>query len=218
MGKEYATVFREAEGFYEEKKSKFIASVFHVTSEAEVQEKMEAVRKKYYDARHHCFAYVLGADKDKVKQSDDGEPQKTAGIPILNVINGENATDTLIVVTRYFGGTLLGTGGLVRAYTKAAQDGLKNACVFTKNPAMLLRIDLRYEDHNRLSRYFAEQELQPVSVDFSDIVSVKIPVRLSELEDFRNHITECTQNKGIINEEGEVYFALIDGKTVLFES
>ena len=109
--KSYAT------GEYEEKKSRFIGEVFPIQSVDEAEALIQQVRKKYYDARHHCYAYVLGDQYETVKQSDDGEPSQTAGMPILAVLKGQEIHDALVVVTRYFGGTLLGTGGLVRSYT-----------------------------------------------------------------------------------------------------
>lgn len=116
-----------ATGEYEEKKSRFIGEIYPVKGEEEIPEILGAVRKKYYDARHHCYAYVLGEHYEIVKQSDDGEPSQTAGMPILNVLKGEDIHDALIVVTRYFGGTLLGTGGLVRSYTQAAREAVRSA-------------------------------------------------------------------------------------------
>lgn len=119
--KSYAT------GEYEEKKSRFIGEVFPIASVAEAEERIQQVRKRYYDARHHCYAYVLGDQYETVKQSDDGEPSQTAGLPILSVLKGQEIHDALLVVTRYFGGTLLGTGGLVRSYTNAAKAALEAA-------------------------------------------------------------------------------------------
>ena len=116
----YYTIQKTGHGEYEEKRSRFLGEAIPVQSEEEVQEHLTRIRKQYYDARHHCSAYVLGEKKDRKKASDDGEPQGSAGLPILNVIEGAGCTGILIVVTRYFGGTLLGTGGLVRAYTNAA--------------------------------------------------------------------------------------------------
>ena len=216
MGAFTVTVFRDAEGYYEEKKSKFISNVFRVESEEEALSRIQEVRKKHYDARHHCYAYVIGELRDKMKCSDDGEPQKTAGVPILSVLNGQEVTNCLIVVTRYFGGTLLGTGGLVRAYTKAAQDGLAKAGVFEKRPAAKLSILVSYEDYNRIQRYLQEGTLKPSDTEFTDKVRIEIPVPLPDLPDFTGKITEFTQNRAIINEEGRVFFAEIDGKIQLF--
>ena len=112
------------EGIYEEKKSRFIAQVYAVENEEQANEYIEAARKKYWDARHNCYAFVIGKNGDVTRCSDDGEPSGTAGKPILEVISGSGVYNCLVIVTRYFGGTLLGTGGLVRAYTKSAKDAI----------------------------------------------------------------------------------------------
>lgn len=131
----YYTIDHPGYGEYEEKKSRFLGEALPVTSEEEVRTELARIRKKYYEARHHCYAYVIGGVPGNTVQgnatirrsSDDGEPSGTAGAPILSVIDGKACSNVLIVVTRYFGGTLLGTGGLVRSYTKAASLALENA-------------------------------------------------------------------------------------------
>ena len=123
----YRVVYQEGTGEYEEKKSRFIANIAPVSSEAEAVSFIESIRKKYYDARHHCTAFIIGRNKEVTRCSDDGEPSGTAGKPILEVLLGADVTNVAAVVTRYFGGTLLGTGGLVRAYTQAAREAIENA-------------------------------------------------------------------------------------------
>ena len=129
------------EGYYEEKKSRFIAAVYSISSEEEAASYIEAARKKYWDARHNCYAFVIGDNNEIMRFSDDGEPSGTAGKPILEVIVGRGIHNCLIVVTRYFGGTLLGTGGLVRAYQKSSLDALCNSsiAVLTKGSRITLR-------------------------------------------------------------------------------
>lgn len=217
MQEPYVTVFRDAEGYYEEKKSRFLSNVFHVKSEEEAEARLSEIRKRHYDARHHCYAYVLGEKRDRAKCSDDGEPQKTAGLPILSVLNAGSVTDTLIVVTRYFGGTLLGTGGLVRAYTKAAQDGLKKAGIIEKKRAILWAVGLSYDDHNRIRRMLEEQKIPPSGTEYADRVTVKIPVPLEKSAEFSRKITDLTQNRAIMEEQGTVCYAVINGETVLFK-
>ena len=129
MQEEYKTVYRGGEGEIVEKKSRFIATVRPVHSEEEVLAFIEEVKKKYWDARHNCFAYVIGVTNPTLRCSDDGEPAGTAGKPMLDVLTGEGLHDTAVVVTRYFGGTLLGTGGLVRAYQGAVKEGLQASTV-----------------------------------------------------------------------------------------
>ena len=123
-----------------EKKSRFIADIFSVSSEEEALQILEKVKKKYWDARHHCWAYAIGNEQVQERLSDDGEPSGTAGKPILEVIRGNEIHNVLIVVTRYFGGTLLGTGGLVRAYTQAAQEGIAASTIVTKTQGYKVKI------------------------------------------------------------------------------
>ena len=129
MLQHYRTIYQDRTGEYGEKKSRFIANVFSITSEDDAITKIEQIKKKHYDARHHCFAYSLCGTPAILRFSDDGEPSGTAGKPILEIITTNELFHTLIVVTRYFGGTLLGTGGLVRAYTAAAKEGLANSVI-----------------------------------------------------------------------------------------
>ncbi len=131
MDEKYNTVVSEAHSEFVEKKSRFISHVKPVASEAEAIEYIEAVKKKYWDARHNVYAYIIGKNMELQRYSDDGEPQGTGGIPMLEVLRGAQVTDTVAVVTRYFGGTLLGTGGLVRAYTRGAKDGIAAAGIVT---------------------------------------------------------------------------------------
>ena len=216
----YRTVLCDAEGYYEEKKSRFIANVFRVRTEDEVLMRLQEIRKLHYEARHHCFAYVLGQDRMKKRCSDDGEPQKTAGAPILQVLEGEEVTDTLIVVTRYFGGTLLGTGGLTRAYSKAAKDGLTNACPADVRAAARLRIEVSYEDHNRIRRFLDEKCIFPCEAEYGETVTLRalIPLDGEEPavpESFRRTVTDLTQNRAKLEEEDTVFYAEAGGKAVL---
>ena len=216
----YRTVLFDAEGYYEEKKSRFIANVFRVSTEDDVIMRLQEIRKTHYEARHHCFAYVLGEDRLKKRCSDDGEPQKTAGAPILQVLESEGVTDTLIVVTRYFGGTLLGTGGLVRAYSKAAKDGLTNACPADVHKAVRLRIEVSYEDHNRIRRFLDEKCIFPCEAEYGEKVTLwaLIPQEGEETaapESFMRTVTDLTQNRARLEEEGTVFYAEADGKAVL---
>ena len=136
----YHTVYTEGTGEIVEKKSRFIAEVFPVSNEEEAFAHLEEIRKKHWDARHHCWAYVIGRNPAAERMSDDGEPAGTAGKPILEVLRGKKLTDVFVVVTRYFGGTLLGTGGLVRAYTSAAAEALAHTVIITKIHGFKLKI------------------------------------------------------------------------------
>lgn len=128
----YKTIEKESEGIYREKGSKFIALAFPVKNEDAVKERLSEVKKKYYDARHHCYAYILGPNKDSYRLNDDGEPSGTAGRPIHGQLLSKDVTDTLIIVVRYFGGIKLGVSGLLNAYKTAAKDALENSHIITK--------------------------------------------------------------------------------------
>lgn len=136
MLSQYKTVYKGGEGEIVEKKSRFIATVVPVHSEEEALKFVEAMKKKYWNATHNCYAYVIGENHELQRYSDDGEPGGTAGKPMLDVLIGEEIHNAAIVVTRYFGGTLLGTGGLVRAYSAAAKQGLASSVIITKIPEL----------------------------------------------------------------------------------
>ena len=205
MPEAYRTVARMGTGEYEEKKSRFLSEVHHVESEEEMNEVLSAVRKKHYDARHHCYACVIGENGAFVKSSDDGEPSGTAGHPILSVIQGENLTDTLVVVTRYFGGTLLGTGGLVRSYTKSAKDGLLHAALIEKKPGKRLIVCADYTTFGKL-RYLLESEgYTPERIDYTDKVEMSLPVPREDAETVRKKLTEASAGRAQIEDAGEIW-------------
>lgn len=179
-------------GGYEEKKSRFIGEVFPVHREEEVQAQLNAVRKKYYDARHHCYAYVIGPEYQIVRQSDDGEPSQTAGLPILNVLKGAEIHDALLVVTRYFGGTLLGTGGLVRSYTAAARAALENADILTAVTGFRAEAEIGYELLQRL-RYLAEGlKVREEKIDYLEKVRISWLVPAEAMEKFQKQVQEAS--------------------------
>ncbi len=136
---------QQSEGVFKDKGSKFMAFAYPVHSELEIKDIVESLRKKYHDARHHCYAYILGKDNAKFRAVDDGEPSGSAGMPILNQIKAKNLSDTLVVVVRYFGGTLLGVGGLIHAYRNATADALYNASIIEKTIDQYFNIRFPYE-------------------------------------------------------------------------
>ena len=184
--KDYAT------GEYEEKKSRFIGEVFPVKSEEEAQEHINAVRKKYYDARHHCYAYVIGDNYEIMKQSDDGEPSQTAGMPILNVLKGQEIHDALMIVTRYFGGTLLGTGGLVRSYTNASKAAIDNAVVLSAVEGYRAEAEIPYTLVGKI-KYFTETNgITEEGAEYGNNVKMTWLVPEIKLVPFQNHIQEIS--------------------------
>ena len=159
----YRTLATSGEGLYREKGSKFIAFAYRVGSVDEVREVLATVRKKYYDARHVCYAYMLGAARSEFRANDDGEPSGTAGRPILGQINSRNLTDVLVIVVRYFGGVLLGTGGLIVAYKQAAADALNNAELVEKQVEEVLTIVFEYRQMNEVMKCIREHRAKIVS-------------------------------------------------------
>ncbi len=191
----YYTIQRNGCGEYEEKKSRFLGEAIPVRTEEEVQEELTRIRKHYYDARHHCSAYVLGEKRDRKKASDDGEPQGSAGLPILNVIEGAQCTGVLIVVTRYFGGTLLGTGGLVRAYTNAAKAALADAEPVCMREGEILELSMDYSFLDPV-RYFLEREdIRSEGIDYADRVTQRIVVPEEKIPLVRTGMQELSCGK-----------------------
>lgn len=183
-------VREKSTGEYEEKKSRFFAELFPISSETEAEERLASVRKRYYDARHHCYAYVLGRNCETQKQSDDGEPSQTAGLPILGVLKGEELRDVLLVVTRYFGGILLGTGGLVRAYTAAAKEAVRNAVLMEAVCGYRGTAEIDYTLLGRL-RYLTERlSIREESTDYTDKVRVSWLIPEEALPFFEKQLEE----------------------------
>lgn len=177
---EYNTIDHIGHGEYEEKKSRFLGAAYPVQAPEEAQEILTSIRKQYYDARHHCSAYVLGADRLNKRSSDDGEPQGSAGAPILAVIDGAECTDILIVVTRYFGGTLLGTGGLVRAYTAAAQAALQDAGIVRMQEGELLGLTMGYPLYDKVTYLLSKEGIAIRDTQYTDQVALTALVRSTD--------------------------------------
>ena len=192
-------------GEIEEKKSRFIAHVAAVATEEEALAFIEARKKQFWVARHNCYAYVLGEKAQTVRFSDDGEPAGTAGRPILEVLLNSGIRDLVVVVTRYFGGVLLGTGGLVRAYTKAAQAGLAASDVRTMQYGY--EIDL-ITDYNGIGKiqYLLGQRGIPVEADYTEQVSVKIRIPYEDKEAIVHEVTEATAGRAQITVSEALYF------------
>ena len=173
----YKTITKTSQGLFKDKGSRFISYAIPVTSESEVKSHLAAFKKEYYDARHHCYAYRLGYEKLVYRANDDGEPSSTAGKPILGQIQSHDLTDVLIVVIRYFGGTLLGVGGLINAYKEAAIDALSNANIIEKVVKDYYSCSFDYADMNSIMRIVKEEKIKDIRQDFTDrcIVEMGIP-------------------------------------------
>lgn len=185
----YLTIFSQNETEYVEKRSRFIATLRHCETENEAAAFLEEMRSKYWDARHNCFAYSVNEGK-LCRFSDDGEPHGTAGKPMLDVIVGSGITNIAVVVTRYFGGVLLGTGGLVRAYSKSVQDVLSLSEVFKMVPSAVLNITCDYTDHGKLVNLIGNSGGVISNTEFTDKVTVEICFKMEDIEPFEKKLTE----------------------------
>ncbi len=195
----YKTIEQAAQGYVTEKKSKFLSFVFHVESSEEVKGIVDEHRKKYYDARHVCWAYMLGPEREEYRSNDDGEPSGTAGRPILGQINSYGLTNVLIIVIRYFGGTLLGTGGLIKAYKEAAEDAVRNAVIVEKTVDRFLTVRFEYVLLNDVMHALKQFEEVSWEQDFKESCTMKLRIRKSEFQ--RLHDT-LSQIYGVKIEKG----------------
>lgn len=178
MTDEYKTITEViGEGFYSEKRSKFLAFAHHVETIDEIKDILASYRKKYYDARHVCYAYVLGADKADFRANDDGEPSSTAGKPILGQINSYDLTNVLVIVVRYYGGVNLGTGGLIVAYRTAAADALDHATIETRLVEEVITYSFPYPMMNAVMRVIKEMQPRIVSQTFDNTCSISMSIR-----------------------------------------
>ena len=196
------------EGIYIEKKSKFICHLFYVTSADEVSEIIKAEKKKYYDAKHHCFAYVMGEDGADIKCSDDGEPSGTAGRPMLDILQKEGLTDILCVCTRYFGGTLLGTGGLVRAYSAALKDAIDKSTFKNETKAVIVKYKYAYNFDARISSFLRDKDIKVLENDYSDAVEITIVLQKDNYSAVDADLLNITNGKLEKTDETECMYAL----------
>ena len=195
-----------------EKKSRFIADVYDLTDEEQALHYINETKKKYWDARHHCYAYVIG-EKNEIKRfSDDGEPSGTAGKPILEVIDRSGVCNCLIIVTRYFGGTLLGTGGLIRAYTAAAKAGLDNAGVMEVRRGVTARIDADYNSLGKLQYICVDEGAVIRNIDYSENVQLELLIELSAYADFQKLLADVFGAKLSAVKINDVIYGVFDGE------
>lgn len=203
---EYFIADKAGSGEIIEKKSRFIAHVFPISEEQEALSIIETVKKKYWDARHNCYAYVIGKNNEIQRFSDDGEPQGTAGKPILEVITGTNLRNTLIIVTRYFGGTLLGTGGLVRAYSQASKRGIENAVIKKVCTGVKVQITVDYNSIGKVKYIISQIGVRLVEEQYSGnvLLVVEMPKRMTE--ELKTRITDATNGQAMFDDEKEIEY------------
>ncbi len=198
----YVTIKHKGICEYEDRKSVFIGEAHPVSTESEALAFIESVKKEYPDARHHVYAYVL-RDNFTTRFSDDREPQGTAGMPVLDVIRKNGCTDTVIVVTRYFGGTLLGTGGLVKAYTEAALGALKNGEVIKYDIYSVLSVSVNYSDFGKIGQIFSDLEFKTEETSYREDVLVIGRILKNKEEEFVKKLTDLTSARAKIEKIDE---------------
>ncbi|WP_346663349.1 YigZ family protein [uncultured Merdimonas sp.] len=217
MDSKNRTVYEGGQAEITEKRSRFIATVKPVKTEEEALEFIESLKKQYWDAAHNCFAYIIGnGSKMPLKRcSDDGEPQGTAGRPMLAVLEGESLSDVCVVVTRYFGGVLLGTGGLVRAYSEAVRAGLDASVMITRRRGVKLRIKVDYTGLGKIQYLLAKREIKTLESRYTEAVELTVLVPEKELAAAEQEITEATSAAAQLTEEATCVFALVDQEPVI---
>jgi len=188
MTDEYRTISGTSEGYYTEKRSKFLAFAHHVETVEEIKDILAEYRKKYYDARHVCYAYMMGAERTDFRANDDGEPSSTAGKPILGQINSNLLTNILIVVVRYYGGVNLGTSGLIVAYREAAADAIAHATIETRQVEEIVRHTFSYPQMNDVMRIVKNMNPRIISQTYDNTCEIVLSIRKSEAEQLRNQL------------------------------
>ncbi len=177
----YQTIKQSVSAQIIEKKSKFIAEIYYVQSVEEAERIIEETKKRFYDARHHCYAYIVNDKKVAVQRSsDDGEPSGTAGAPILHILEKKGLMNVLVIVTRYFGGILLGTGGLVKAYSDATKQALESAEFVKEEPGYIIQLILAYEDYKNFNYYCNKNGINCINSTYDDKISIQIEVNEKE--------------------------------------
>lgn len=211
-------VYKGGQGEITEKKSRFIATVRPVESEDEAVSFINETKKKYWDARHNCSAFVIGKRQELTRCSDDGEPAGTAGRPMLDVLLKENIHNAAVVVTRYFGGVLLGTGGLVRAYQQATKAGLAASEIIEKKDGAVLFIRTDYTGIGRLQYLFAQEKITVMDTAYEADVLVKAVIPENDKKRIEKTIIEQTNGTAKLEWGDEVTFAEYDGEVLLFKN
>ncbi|MGN0348958.1 MAG: YigZ family protein [Roseburia sp.] len=210
-------VYKGGEGEVVEKKSRFLATVRPIASEEEATAFVAEMKKKYWDARHNCSAFVLGERHEISRCSDDGEPPQTAGRPMLEILLKEDIHNAAVVVTRYFGGILLGTGGLVRAYQKAVQAGLANSVIMDKEEGLRLTIGTDYNGLGKLQYLLAQSGLSLLDTVYTDKVELLCVVPTEQQRKVESEITEATNGAANLVWGEKVWYGMLDKKIHIFE-
>ena len=209
-------LYQGGSGEIVEKKSRFIATTEKIETEEEALAFIGRMKKQYWDARHNCYAFAAGEHHNLQRCSDDGEPAGTAGRPMLDVLLKEDIHNIAVVVTRYFGGTLLGTGGLVRAYQKAVQEGLKNSVLIEKMQGRLLTVECDYNSIGKIQYILAQRQITVLHTEYTDKVRLEVMVPSGEAKGLEAEITEGTSGRAAVDEGELVYYGVADKEIVVF--
>lgn len=213
---EFYTVYQRAEGEIVVRKSRFIATVTPAQSEEAALKFIEEIKKKYWDASHNCYAYIIGTGNPLLRCNDDGEPGRTAGMPMLEVLSARGLTNLVVVVTRYFGGTLLGTGGLVKAYQSATIEGLNKSILIKKELGNRLQLMTDYNLIGKIQYYLGQEAFTILSSAYTDKVTLEVLVPVAKTAGFIDKISEFTNNSATVRKKEQAYFSLIDHEVHLF--
>lgn len=205
-------------GEFQVKKSKFIATIKPIKTEEEAIAFIDEMKKKYYDANHNCFAYTIGNNNEITRFNDDGEPSRTAGLPMLDILMGEELHNLVAVVTRYFGGTLLGTGGLVRAYSDATKEGLKNCVIIEKFKGIKYHLKMEYTFLGKVQYILAEEDIPIIDTNYTDYVEMTYVSPIDKIENIKKGLLEVTSGTIEITPKKEVYYSNHLDKLLLFDS
>lgn len=191
----FKTIAENATSEVIEKKSKFIAEAFYIETVEEAEEKIKEIRKKYYDAKHHCFAYSVCTDSGNVDRfSDDGEPSGTAGAPMLNILNSQNLSNIVVIVTRYFGGILLGTGGLLRCYSEATKQALDSVEKVEKDLGLITKCIVSYEDLEKIKYYFKQEDIKIIDFNYAENVEISVEITEEKYQKMLKNIKDFNFN------------------------
>lgn len=215
MLEKYKTVLYEVEQQIVIKKSKFISNLKQVQSEEEALEYIFGIKKKYYDANHHCFAYIIGADSEIERYSDDREPSGTAGKPMLEVLKGFGMKNVVAVVTRYFGGILLGTGGLIRAYTESTKVAIDSAVLYENSLCEKFNVEIDYSYLPKIEHLLHKYNQIIYDTVFSNKVNIIIFIEKSMSKQIEKEIIEINHGQCVIKSEGLYYVAFINDKFII---
>ena len=210
------SIYSGGTGEIEEKKSRFIAHIEPVTTEEEAVNFITSIKKQYFDARHNCSAFVIGDNSELTRCSDDGEPSGTAGRPMLEVLLGEGITNVCCVVTRYFGGTLLGTGGLVRAYQAAVKEGLNNSVIIEKTAGIIIKVTCEYTEVGKLQYNFAAKGIRILNSEYGSDVTFELVVDIDSLDKTKKDLTEITSGKALIEICDKCMYADLGDKVLIY--